>query len=180
MSDYPNKKRTAPTYHSIVLAGRVVQTGFVAENKRDIRWNAPQYLQWFLKEKAKIGDVISAKFVCRRPKRTEEQNSFFHVYLSLISISSGHSMKELKSWYKGKFLTKGISEVFGEKTRVVESSADLNISEFCELMNKIEEATNIPIPDPTPFSLPLSLDEFGKLKYVQRETYRKMKPREFI
>lgn len=167
----PRKRKSQPSYPEINLGGKVV----IGQNEvRTIQWNSPKMLRWFLNEKAKVGDDVSVKIVVKRPKRTDEQNSFLHVYLDLISIPSGHTMDELKAWYKSAFLSQGISEVFGHQTRVVDSSADLNISEFCELMNKIEEATGIPIPDPSHFNLPLTHDEFGKLKLKQKEVYSKL------
>lgn len=167
----PKKNKSKPSYPTIHLAGKPVNLG----DRMGIAWNAPKLLQWFLKEKCNGATDISVTLIAKKPKRTDEQNSFFHVYLDLISISSGHTMDELKAWYKGKFLSKGIAEVFGDKTRIVKSSADLNISEFAELMNQIEEVTSIPIPDPSPFNIALTRDEYGKLKAKQNETYLKMK-----
>jgi len=168
--------KTQPKYPEINISGKVVESFDInAPKVRKIVWNAPRLIQWFLQEKAKLGDNISAKFTVKRPKRSEEQNNFFHLYLSLISISSGHTIRELKGWYKGKFLSQGISEVFGDKVRVVKSSAELNISEFCELVNLIEEFTGIPTPDPKMFNVPLTHDEYGKLKVKQKEDYQTMK-----
>ncbi len=165
-------KQDTDRYPRIVVAGVVVQEG----EKRTIKLNAPKMVQWFLFEKCKVGDDISMLIKAKRPTRTEQQNNYFHLYLSLISLSSGHTMKELKNWYKGRFLSEGITEVFGDKTRIVKSSADLNISEFAELMNRIEETVKIPLPDPAPFKLPLFLDEYKKLKVKQTEAYSKMTP----
>lgn len=166
-----NQKKRSPTYKSVQLAGKVI-----SENgELTVRLLAPQLRRHFLKTYCKVGDNMSITMVNKRPKRSQSQNNFYHLYLSLISLSSGNTMEELKSWVKEKKLSKGISEVYGETVRVVTSSADLNMSEFCEMMNWVEERTKIPIPDPGPFNLPLTFDEYGHLKMVQTEKYSGMK-----
>jgi len=139
-----------------------------------ILFNSKPLYRHFLKEYCKVGDDVSIEIVCKRPKRSESQNAFYHVYLSLIELSSGHTIKELKRWVVETILSEGVSEIFGDMVRVTSSSSDLNISEFCEMMNKVEEKTGIPIPDPTPFSLPLTFDEYGKLKATQTKKYQNM------
>lgn len=117
--------------------------------------------------------MITAK----RPKRSANQNSFFFVYLDLISLSCGHTVEELHRWVKDKILGKGITEVFGTEVRMVGETSDLNISEFCEMMNRVHEETDIPLPDPEPFNLPMTLDEYGELKINQSIKYSQMKNR---
>lgn len=167
------REKTLPTHPTIHLAGTVIQDG---EN-RWFRFNSPRMIRHFLQEKAKIGDMLSVTFVARRPKRTLAQNSFYYVYLGLISVGSGHTVEELHLWAKENFLVGGITEVFGTKVRLVKSTTELNISEFCEFVNRIEEATGVPIPDPKPFALPMTKDEYGKLKEDQHSKYSKIKPK---
>lgn len=164
-------KKTLPSHHSIDLAGIIVER----EGKLETKLNAPHLMRHFLKTYCKPGDYFSIKLTNKRPKRTVSQNNFYHLYLSLVSQSSGHTIAELKQWVKGKFLTKGITEVFGDKVRVVDSSSDLNISEFAELMNQIEIATGVPIPDPAPFNIPLTFNEYRRLKVAQDEKYSRIK-----
>jgi len=142
-----------------------------------VKLNGPQYLDHFLKTHTKIGDDVLMVVTSKRPKRSQSQNNFLFVYLDLISLSCGHTVEELHRWVNGYVLGQGITEVFGTKIRMVGSTSGLNISEFCEMINRIHEETAIPIPDPEPFSLPLTYDEFGKLRLDQREAYRKMKNR---
>jgi hypothetical protein len=168
------KDKSHPSHKKINLGGKVAEKIIDGRSFRTILWNSPALYQHFLKEECKIGDDISAGLTSGRPKRTTSQNDFYHLYLSLISKSSGHSLIELKAWVRGKILAVGITEVFGDKTRVTKSSADLNISEFCEMMNKIQDITTIPIPDPAPFKLPLTWDEYGHLKAIQDEKYKKL------
>lgn len=168
-----HKSKTYPTNKKIQLAGIVVEKA----GKLKGRLFSPEMLDHFYQTHCHEGDHISIEVKNRRPKRSVAQNSFYHVYLSLIEFSSGFTMNELKAWVREHILGKGITEVFGDKTRVVGSSADLNISEFVEMMNTIHERTDIPVPDPTAFGLPMTLDEYGKLKDKQKETYKAMKPK---
>lgn len=167
------KKKVYPTNKSVHLLGKVVTN----EGKPKVKLNGPQYLDHFLKMHTKIGDDVLMVVTAKRPKRSASQNNFFFVYLDLISLSCGHSVEDIHRWVNGYILGQGITEVFGQKVRMVGSTSGLNISEFCEMMNRIFEETEIPIPDPGPFNLPLTYDEFGKLRLDQREVYRKMKNR---
>lgn len=167
------RKKSVPSHPHIDLGGRVTER----DGERHVALNAPKYLQHFLKEYAKVGDIVSIKITAKRPTRTLSQNSFMHVYFNLIALSSGHTMMQIKSWAKGMFLTKGITEVFGHKTRDVKDTHNLNIGECVEFMNRIEDKTGIPIPDPEPFGLGLTLDEYGHLKEIQTAKYKKMKPK---
>jgi len=83
-------------------------------------------------------------------------------------------MKELKAWVKGKFLSEGITEVYGDKVRVVKSTADLNISEFMELLERIEEETKIPLPKTDPFNKVLTPAEYDTLKANQKKVYERL------
>jgi hypothetical protein len=161
------KKKSRPAHKKINLSGKVV----LKDGKLATALTSQPLYQHFLNTYCKVGDDITSIFIVKRPKRSESQNNFYHLYLDLISLSSGHTMDELKAWVRETILGKGIREVFGEKIRVVGSSADLNTSEFCEMMNTIEEKTGIPIPDPAPFNLPLTFDEYGRLRKIQEEDY---------
>lgn len=168
------KKKTYPSHKQLPLLGKVVRVG---EEELKMKLNAPQLLQHFLRMHTKEGDIISLVITAKRPKRSANQNSFFFVYLDLISLSCGHTVEELHKWVKDKILGKGITEVFGTEVRMVGETSDLNISEFCEMMNRVHEETDIPLPDPEPFNLPMTLDEYGELKINQSIKYSQMKNR---
>jgi hypothetical protein len=170
------KDKSIPTYKSVKLAGKFV----MVDGKLTKQYNSEAHLQHFINTYAKAGDDFSEELTCKRPKRSDALNNYYHLYLSLIALSSGHTMKELKEWAVGKFLTKGIKEVFGDKTRITDSSADLNMDEFGEFLNELEETTEIPLPDPKPFKMGLLLTEEGKLKREQKEKYSKMKPKGLV
>lgn len=167
------KKKSYPTNKNVHLLGKIEKV----EEKLKLKLNAPQYLDHFLRMHTHVGDAVSLVVTIKRPKRTQSQNNFFFIYLDLISLSCGHTADELHRWVNGKILGQGITEVFGDKVRMVGSTSNLNISEFCEMMNRLHEETEIPIPDPAPFLLPMTLDEYGKLKINQTINYQKMKNR---
>lgn len=89
----------------------------------------------------------------KEPKRSEQQNRYYWLYVEMIARETGYTPEELHSLFKGKFLTSGISEVFGEKVRRTKSTTDLKKSEFVEYIMQIEEFTGIKSPDATPYSL---------------------------
>lgn len=157
----------SPSHKKVSLAGKVVER----EGSLHISLNSPPLYAHFLKTYTKPGDNISMTVIAKRPTRSESQNNFYHLYLSLVSLSSGHTMDELKAWVRDNILSEGVTEVFGDKAHIVKSSSDLNMSEFCEMMNQVEERTGVPIPDPGPFNMPLSWDEYGHLKVIQKEQY---------
>lgn len=167
------RKKTYPSHKQVPLLGKVVLVG----EELKMKLNAPQLLQHFLRMHTKEGDILSLVVTAKRPKRSQNQNNFFFVYLDLISLSCGHTIQELHKWVKQEILGGGITEVFGEQVRMVGETSDLNISEFVEMINRIEVATGIPIPDPEPFNLPMSFDEYGELKINQSINYSYMKNR---
>ena len=164
------QKKTHPTYKSQPFAGKVASV----EEKNKIVLNAPLLYDHFVSNTCKPGDFITLYITNKRPKRSEVQNNYYWLYLSLISLSSGHTTDELHSWAKGKFLSKGIKEVYGDKVRKVKSTTELTIGEFCEYVCKIEETTEIPAPDTGPFLKALTQKEYEDLQNEQKSAYLKM------
>lgn len=166
-------KKSHPTYESQIFLGTVVLDPAL-EKKRIVIDHPSLYLH-FLQSVCKPGDKVAMSITNRRPKRTDSQNRYMHLYFTLIGQSSGSPMMVIKNWAKGRFLSKGITEVYGDKVRIVTETSKLNISECCEFLNRIVEDTEVPLPDPEPFNLPLTLDEYGRLKESQRKEYSKYK-----
>lgn len=164
------KNKRAPTYKSEQFAGKVT----LINGERKIALNAPAHYHHFLNNTCKLGDLVSLSITNKRPKRSEQQNRYYRLYLSLIALSSGHTENELHIWAKGKFLTKSVKDIFGEKIRDIKSTTELMIGEFCEYLIKIEEKTGIPLPDTTPFMTPLSFDKYAKLTANEKVAYKKM------
>jgi hypothetical protein len=177
MANEPRQKKSRPSHKKVHLGGVVVSKN----GELTVKLNASDYMRHFLKTYAHVGDDVSMLLELRRPLRSQSQNNYWHVYLSLVSLSTGHTIEELKAYVQETILSRGVREVFGESVRIVKSSSDLNISEFVEMVNTFEETTGIPLPDPKPFNLPLTYDEYGHLKLLQTEKYSKMAPKkEFV
>lgn len=167
-------KKTLPSYTSQNFLGKIVQIEVEGKPTKKIEIKAKDLYQHFLNTTCKVGDEITLYITSKRPKRSLMQNNYLFLYLSLISLSSGHTVKQLEAWAVGKFLTKGITEVFGDKVRVTDKHRELNISEFCEFLARIEEDTEIPLPDTEPFLVPLSYEEYQALKDEQKAVYSKL------
>lgn len=167
----PYTKKSTPSHKTESFVVEIVREG----DQPRLQVKADKYLRYWLKTNAKVGDVGTLKIELKKPKRTSLQNAFYWVYLDLISVSSGHTPMEIHTWAKGKFMSEGITEVFGEKVRKVKSTTDLNRSEFVEYLSKIEEATGVPVPDPEPFSVGLTWREYEEMKQAQRQQYSKLK-----
>jgi len=170
------KNKYNPTYKSQTMLGKCR----MRKKKKTFVIDHSELLQQFLDLHAKVGDVISITFNSKRPKRSTSQNNYYWLYLSLIARSCGHTSDELHSWAKGKFLTSGISEVFGEKTRKVKSTTALTIGEFCEFIMRIETATGVPSPKTEPFLKALTHEEYAELKAEQQSAYDAMESKIII
>jgi len=169
MNNLPYKRKSVPTNENVDLAGKVIELN----GEKKVAYNSPALYKHFL-NRCKVGDYISTTITNKRPKRSTVQNNYYHLYLSLISLSSGHSHDDLHIWVKGKFLSTGITEVFGDKIRKVKSTTRLNISEFAEMLERIQHATGIPLPPTEIFEQALTTSEAIEFKRKQKEVYAKL------
>lgn len=180
MTPPPASKKIYATYESkefdgiVVLGYKILANGVVIEAKK-VRLTHPDYFQYAV-DQFQVGDKVTTKLTNHKRLRTKQQNDFYWLYLSLIALSSGHTDKELHIWAKGKFLSEGIVEIFGDKTRKVKSTTKLKILEFVEYVTQIEEAVGVPCPDPKPFKLALTQKEWEKLREDQKARYLLFKP----
>jgi len=112
---------------------------------------------WYLHEisKYKTGEHVTVTVTSKKPKRTIAQNSYYWgVYLRLISKETGEDdIDGLHELFKGKFLTKGIREILGEKVRKKGSTTELSVSDFCEYILAIEELTKVKAPPTESYEL---------------------------
>ena len=166
-----SKKKSTPTYKSETFTVKLFKT----EQGLAARIQAEKYYRHFINTNGKEGQEGTIKLTLHKPKRSTLQNNFYWVYMDLIAISSGHTPEEIHSWAKGKFLTKGITEIFGDKVRKIDSTTDLNRNEFAEYMAQIELTTGVPIPNPEPFNLGLTYSEYEKIKAEQKRKYEGIK-----
>jgi len=87
----------------------------------------------------------------RKPTRSEQQNRYYWLYVQMISDETGYTKDEVHTLCKGKFLTREIKEVLGEKVRITKSTTDLTKSEFSEYILEIQNFTGITPPDTDAF-----------------------------
>lgn len=97
------------------------------------------------------GQDVSLEVSTRKSKRSGEQNRYYWLYLTLIKEETGNEIEDLHSYFKGKFLTQRISEIYGDKYRVTKSTTDLSKGEFCEYLVNISSLTQVELPDTTEY-----------------------------
>ena len=97
------------------------------------------------------GKEVMLELSEKKAKRSGQQNNYMWLYFSIISDDTGFTQNEIHTWAKGKFLTEGIKEVFGDNTRIIKSTADLKVGEFINYLMQIAEEVGIPLPDTTDF-----------------------------
>ena len=135
------KKTKKPTTTSQPFAGIIK----LVDGKKKLKINSPQFYNAQL-DRFDVNTPITLWLDSKKPLRSQQQNSFYHLYKQMIADETGNSVDELHILFKGKFLSTGISEVFNEKVRVVKSTTGLTKLEFVEFLERIEEFTGIEIP----------------------------------
>lgn len=141
--------RTQRKFAPIVVETKDFQGKVVldAEGRNKIEMTSPIWYRHQI-QKFKVGEVISIYMSSKRPKRSVQQNRFYWgVYLPLIAKETGeHDLEALHVLFKGKFLTKELKEVMGQKVRLTKSTAELSKSDFSEYIMNIESLTGITSP----------------------------------
>lgn len=180
----PEKKKLIPRYDTktfmgvVVLREKILPNGLQIKVK-DIQYTHPQYRQREI-DKFSVGDSIFEKITNRKRVRTLSQNDYMHLYFSLIAVAHGHGveMEDVKIWAKGKCLSRGITEIFGDKVRKVKDTSKLTVLEMIEFLARVEVESGIPMPDASPFQFGPSIEEWNKLKRDEIERYMKMKAKQ--
>lgn len=114
----------------------------------EIQWNSPSHQHLFKKFLQQFaGKKVTIEVQERKSTRTMNQNSYYWLYLGIIAEETGHSTEDLHELFKGKFLSSGIKEIFGEKVRSKQSTTQLSVGRFVEYLMQIEELTGVPLPD---------------------------------
>lgn len=122
-----------------------------AENK-GIKFKSDHQRGLWLQRLAQLdGKEFSLTIDERKPKRSTQQNAFLWLYIGLIADETGYTKDELATLFKGKFLSREIKEVMGQKVRITKSTTDLSKSEFSEYIMEIEAFTGIQSPNTDEF-----------------------------
>lgn len=82
------------------------------------------------------------------PVRSDQQNRFYWLYLSVIETETGNSANDLHEYFKRVHLPPKFITVMNKEVKIPASTTDLNKIEFGEYLDKICAETNVPIPDP--------------------------------
>lgn len=69
----------------------------VEENKRGIKFNAPDYLQYFLKTK-KLGAKGTATLDFHEPTRSTSQLNYYFAIVTILANEQGYTKEEMHEW----------------------------------------------------------------------------------
>jgi len=136
-----------PNITSVPFLGKVE----LKDGKRKLKLNSPIHFQAQL-EKFTLGRTITLWLDSKLPKRSVQQNRFYFLYLRMIADETGNEVEDLHTYFKGKYLSRGITEIFSHKVRRVRSTTDLNKSEFSEYLQRIELESGVAIPSTEEFN----------------------------
>lgn len=81
-------------------------------------------------------------------KRSVNQNSFYWLYLEVISREVGHTPQELHELFKRTLLPPKVLNVLHREFKMPASTTELTKTEMSEYMERICAETNVPIPNP--------------------------------
>jgi hypothetical protein len=85
------------------------------------------------------GKEVSIDVKRKRSKRSDDQNRFFHSWVSLIAEHTGYSKDEMKDILKYKFLRiEEISDMTGETFVYTKNTSKLGKSEFADFCTEIQ------------------------------------------
>jgi len=157
------KKKVVPkqkTKESISITYSQPFSAIIMEDgaKKRLAIESPAYYQNQL-NKFKLGEKVTLEIHTRKPKRTDAQNRYlWGVFYPLIAAETGErDLDNLHEYFKGKFLTKGIIEVMGEKVRIKKSTTELSTADFTMFIMDIEALTGVMAPPTENYGLtPLS------------------------
>jgi dTDP-4-amino-4,6-dideoxygalactose transaminase len=79
--------------------------------------------------------------------RTNNQNNYYWMYLTIISDETGEDRNDLHELFKRKFLPPVYKQIFGKEYKFPSSTTKLNKQDFSEYIMKIEILTGIPAPN---------------------------------
>ncbi|UPJ35831.1 hypothetical protein IVB45_02125 [Bradyrhizobium sp. 4] len=80
--------------------------------------------------------------------RTNNQNSYYWLYLGVIERETGENSNDLHEFFKRKLLPPVFKKIRGEEIKLPASTKDLDKIAFGEYLDKISALTEIPLPDP--------------------------------
>lgn len=79
--------------------------------------------------------------------RTLNQNNYYWLYLNILEDETGDNANDLHEFFKRKFLRPRMVKILGQEMKLPATTTNLTKLEFGEYLDKIEQLTNIPLPD---------------------------------
>lgn len=143
MTIYGEKRSLSHTYKTQSFAGVIEWDK--TKGRKHLVIPAEKYFRTQL-NKFDVGTKVSLYVTDKKPKRTEQQNRYYRVYLQAISDHTGEDPDDLHELFKGEFLTLKIIKVLGKPVRVKRSSTELSVLEFSEFIRNIEVLTGVLAP----------------------------------
>lgn len=139
-----NEKRSlAHTYESQGYAASVVVDKNTGKKKLEL---ASEIYFNHCVNKFKEGERVTLQVTNKRPRRTQNQNSFWWAYLTIASQETGHTPEELHEWAKTACMPTRIMKIMGDPVRMKKSTTQLTVNEFSELIEKFTQKTGITPP----------------------------------
>jgi len=115
------------------------------DGRKRLKMASTRYFFTHCISKYPVGAKLSVTLTDKRPTRSDRQHRYYWAYLSQIAEETGHSKDELHTFFKGKFLSEGMTEIYGHKVR---STTTLTKGRFAEYIMEIYSLTAIEPPDP--------------------------------
>ena len=120
----------------------------ISENRNTFAVESKTYFQHQI-NKFKEGTKVTLEIHTRKPKRTEQQNKYWWVYITLIGGETGHTPEEIHEWAKRMFLPPRYVKIMKTEMKLPASTPLLSKSEMSDYLDRISAATNVPLPDPS-------------------------------
>lgn len=116
----------------------------VIRNKKIEIYDKTELNTWLQKHE---GQEIKFGITPVLDKRTIPQNRLYWLYLGIISEETGHSPEELHEFFKHRFLPWRITTIYNTPLQIRGTTTELSVAGFSEYMERIQQLTEIPIPD---------------------------------
>jgi len=87
------------------------------------------------------------EIVVRKPTRSNQQNSFYWLYLGIIEEETGNEANDIHEIAKRLFLKPVFKTIMGKEYKLPATTTKLSKTEFGEYLDKICAWSGVPIPN---------------------------------
>ncbi len=96
----------------------------------------------------KVGETIWWEAITKKPRRSDNINRYYWLYLGILSEQTGDDANSLHEYFKQKFLDPVYIRVRGEAIKLTRSTRTLTTGEMSEYIMRIAALTEIEPPNP--------------------------------